>query len=57
MFNLQNLPKHTADYSGTHVIGVVDECYRCINCEIGSWNAWKTPCPVPMSAPYAKVKP
>jgi hypothetical protein len=46
MYNLQNLPKHTADYSGTHVIGIVDECYRCVNCEIGSWNAWKSPCPV-----------
>lgn len=29
----------------THWIGVVDDCYRCVKCEIGSWNAWKQPCP------------
>jgi len=72
MYNLQNLPKDTADYLGayheiaareisrlqalsqsekeananSHRIGNVDECYRCIRCEIGSWNAWKSPCPV-----------
>jgi hypothetical protein len=28
----------------SHVIGIVDDCYRCINCEIGSWNAWKEMC-------------
>jgi hypothetical protein len=28
----------------SHSIGVVDDCYRCINCEIGSWNAWKENC-------------
>ena len=70
MYNLQNLPKHTARYVGTyadvqaleverlkalseseklanaasHRIGVVDECYRCINCEIGVWNSWKEQC-------------
>ena len=36
----------TPDYSNTHTIGVVDDCYRCIDCEIASWNAWKSPCPV-----------
>ena len=30
--------------AASHVIGVVDDCRRCINCEIGSWNAWKQPC-------------
>ena len=29
----------------SHRIGVVDDCYRCIDCEIGSWNAWQTLCP------------
>ena len=72
MYNLQNLPKNTADYLGayheiaareisrlqalpqsekeananSHTIGNVDGVYRCVNCEIGSWNAWKSPCPV-----------
>ena len=30
----------------SHQIGVVDDCYRCLDCEIGSWNAWKMACPV-----------
>jgi len=30
--------------SASHIIGIVDDCYRCINCEIGSWNAWKSHC-------------
>lgn len=30
--------------AASHHIGVVDDCYRCIDCEIGSWNAWKQPC-------------
>ena len=30
--------------ANSHHIGVVDDCYRCINCEIGSWNAWQQPC-------------
>lgn len=28
----------------THRIGNVDDCLRCIDCEIGSWNAWKVAC-------------
>ena len=28
----------------SHRIGVVDECYACIDCEIKSWNAWKEFC-------------
>jgi hypothetical protein len=30
--------------AASHQIGIVDDCYRCINCEIGSWNAWKSHC-------------
>lgn len=30
--------------ANSHRIGVVDDCYRCIDCEIGSWNAWKSHC-------------
>ena len=30
--------------AASHLIGVVDDCYRCIDCEIGSWNAWKELC-------------
>jgi hypothetical protein len=70
MYNLQNLPKHTARYVGTyaevqaleverlkalpesvkqanansHLIGNVDGVSRCVNCEIGVWNAWKESC-------------
>ena len=29
----------------SHAMGIVDDCYRCIVCEIGSWNAWKERCP------------
>lgn len=28
----------------SHRIGVIDDCYRCIRCEVGSWNAHKYPC-------------
>jgi hypothetical protein len=31
--------------ASSHRIGVIDDCYRCLNCEIGSWNAWKMECP------------
>lgn len=37
-------PEERAYNASTHIIGAVDDCYRCINCEIGSWNAWKSPC-------------
>jgi hypothetical protein len=30
----------------SHTIGIVDDCYRCVDCEIGEWNAWKERCPV-----------
>lgn len=28
----------------SHRIGNVDDCNRCLDCEIGSWNAWREPC-------------
>jgi len=28
----------------SHRIGIIDDCYRCLNCEIGSWNAWQKEC-------------
>jgi len=31
--------------AASHRIGVVDDCYRCVYCEVGSWNAWRYPCP------------
>ena len=37
-------PEQKIANANSHVIGVVDDCYRCINCEIGKWNAWKEMC-------------
>ena len=28
----------------SHHYGVIDDCYRCIDCEVGSWNGWKELC-------------
>jgi hypothetical protein len=28
----------------SHTIGAVDDCYRCIWCEVGVWNAHKMQC-------------
>jgi hypothetical protein len=28
----------------SHTIGNVDDCNRCIHCEIAAWNAWQRPC-------------
>lgn len=28
----------------SHEIGPVDDCMRCIHCEIGAWNSWKQLC-------------
>jgi hypothetical protein len=28
----------------SHDIGNVDGVARCVRCEIGSWNAWQSPC-------------
>ena len=48
--NIQNLANISINEgqanSRSHIIGDVDGVYRCINCEIGSWNAWKMVCPV-----------
>jgi hypothetical protein len=30
--------------AASHHIGIVDDCRRCVDCEIGSWNAWKAKC-------------
>lgn len=38
-------PEERDSNASSHRIGVVDDCYRCIRCEIGSWNAWQRPCP------------
>jgi len=29
----------------SHRFGNVDDCIRCIYCEIGQWNGWKERCP------------
>ena len=48
--NIQNLANISIvegqENSRSHIIGNVDGVARCINCEIGSWNAWKIICPV-----------
>lgn len=42
---LDAIPSHVREANAaSHAMGVVDDCYRCINCEIGSWNAWKEMC-------------
>jgi hypothetical protein len=28
----------------THRIGYVDDCLRCVDCEIAAWNTWKVAC-------------
>jgi hypothetical protein len=37
-------PEEKARNAASHTIGNVDDCRRCIDCEIGSWNAWKSYC-------------
>jgi hypothetical protein len=37
-------PEEKARNAASHTIGNVDDCRRCIHCEIGSWNAWKSYC-------------
>ena len=45
MATLNALPQDVKDANAaSHYIGVVDDCYRCIYCEIGSWNAWQRYC-------------
>ena len=28
----------------SHRFGTIDDVMRCLNCEIGIWNAWKMEC-------------
>ncbi len=28
----------------THRISNVDDCLRCVDCEIAAWNTWKVAC-------------
>ena len=30
--------------ANSHHWGNVDDCVRCVDCEIGIWNAWKEYC-------------
>lgn len=29
----------------SHNYGPVDDCIRCVDCEIGIWNGWTAYCP------------
>lgn len=44
MVTLTLSPAEREANSRTHRIGAVDDCLRCIDCEIGAWNAWKEAC-------------
>jgi hypothetical protein len=37
-------PEQQKINSASHIMGMVDDCIRCINCEVASWNSWKTYC-------------
>lgn len=37
-------PEERAANAASHIIAFDGDCDRCINCEIGSWNAWQRPC-------------
>lgn len=28
----------------SHYWGIIDDCRRCLDCEIGFWNGWKSDC-------------
>ena len=30
--------------AASHTIWFDGDCHRCMDCEIGSWNAWQRPC-------------
>lgn len=30
----------------SHDYGRIDDCIRCLDCEIGVWNGHRSPCPV-----------
>lgn len=38
-------PATRYDNARSHRIGVVDDCHRCVDCEIAAWNAWQRLCP------------
>lgn len=38
-------PEQRAINAYSHRIGKVDDCERCVRCEVGAWNAWKRLCP------------
>jgi hypothetical protein len=46
MITLELTQEQRVANARTHIIGELpaDECYRCIRCEIGAWNAWKERC-------------
>ena len=29
----------------SHNYGDVDDCIRCVDCEVGIWNGWRYACP------------
>lgn len=37
-------PEARAINTYSHRIGNVDDCARCMDCEIGAWNAWQQLC-------------
>jgi hypothetical protein len=42
---LSAIPLEVRDANAaSHRIGNVDDVARCIDCEIGSWNAWQKEC-------------
>lgn len=42
---LEAIPENVREANlASHWISVVDDCYRCTKCEVGSWNAWKVRC-------------
>jgi hypothetical protein len=42
---LSAIPAHVREANAaSHRIGNVDDVARCIDCEIGAWNAWQKEC-------------
>ena len=43
--NTQELTEAIKDLNyRSHDWGVIDDCTRCLDCEIGVWNGWKENC-------------
>jgi len=36
--------KQKVENYNSHTFGKIDDCVRCLDCEIGVWNGWKRPC-------------